>query len=156
MLTNINIGYGGQPSSRGIHQDQHNVNHVYHHSDSTNTQPKKKPVMTFKELYNELEKLKPTLEPKIQTFEDLKKKNNTIDKAILQQRREQLKRDRVSDFLGQILINTTAHFDQISTSVSSEGVTTQISGHLSVFKKSAASIYAERAAEFERNAEVEM
>jgi len=39
--------------------------------------------MTFKELYNELEKLKPTLEPKIQTFEDLKKKNNTIDKAIL-------------------------------------------------------------------------
>jgi len=63
----------------------------------------------------------------------------------------------VSDFLGQILINTTAHFDQMSTSVSSEGMQpTMISGHVSVFKKSAASIYAERAAEFERNAEIEL
>jgi hypothetical protein len=63
----------------------------------------------------------------------------------------------VSDFLGQILINTTAHFDQMSTSVSSEGMQPpMISNHVSAFKKSAASIYAERAAEFERNAENEM
>lgn len=45
----------------------------------------------------------------------------------------------------------------MSTSVSSEGMQpTMISSHVSAFKKSAASIYAERAAEFERNAEIEL
>lgn len=111
--------------------------------------------MTFQQLFDDLEKLKPKLETKVQTFEELKANHCTIDKAIIQQRRDQLRRDRVSDFLGQILINTTAHFDQMSTTVSSSEapINGVYSPHVSSFKKSAASIYAERAAEFERTAE---
>lgn len=62
----------------------------------------------------------------------------------------------MGDFLGQVLINVNANFEDFSTTQDSQTSGAPGSYYSKVYKKSASSIYGEKITEFEKNAAVDL